>query len=145
VVEGTVPGMSGFCKLGIWEGSANENVWSEVQQHVEFRSYALSKLSDFGYFDHLLEDLGGTFHVVASFGAATTMKCLLRTQGTIHRRLAYLTRATPLANTPADGDTSAPAPAPAAETDENPDADDLTEMEAKSCNLVLRMTRAGAF
>ena len=93
VVEGTVPGMSGFGKFDIWEGSANENVWSEVDQFVEFRSYALSKLSDFGYFDHLLEDLGETFRVIAGFGAATTMKCLLRTQGTIRRRLTYLTRA----------------------------------------------------
>ena len=58
MVEGTVPGRDGFGKLYVWEGSAKENVWSEVDQYVEFRSYALSKLSDFGYFDHLLEDLG---------------------------------------------------------------------------------------
>ena len=47
VVEGTVTGMSGFGKLEIWEGSAHEHVWSEVDQYVDFRSYALSKLSDF--------------------------------------------------------------------------------------------------
>jgi hypothetical protein len=143
VVEGTVPGMSGFGKLEIWEGSANENVWSEVDQYVDFRSYAYAlskKLSDFGYFDHLLEDLQGTFRVVAGFGAASSTKCLLRTQGTIRRRLTYLTKATPSANTPDVGATPAPALAPAAEPDENPDADDLTEMKAKSCNLVLRMT-----
>ena len=145
VVEGTVPGMSGFGKIEIWEGSASENVWSEVDQYVEFRSYALSKLSDFGYFDHLLEDLNGAFRVIAGFGAATSMKCLLRAQGTLRRRLTFHTRATPSAVTPAEGDTPAPAPAPAAVTDENPDADDLTEMKAKSYNLVLRMVRPGAF
>ena len=78
VVEGTVPGMSGFGKLEIWEGSAHENVWSEVDQYVDFRSYALSKLSDFGYLDHLLDDLSGTLRIIAGFGAATSIKCVLR-------------------------------------------------------------------
>ena len=144
VVEGTVPGRDGFGKLYVWEGSAKENVWSEVDQYIEFRSYALSKLSDFGYFDHLSEDLGGTFRVIGGFGAATAMKCLLGTQGTIRRRLTYLTRATPSAHTPTEGGTPSLAPAPAADVDENPDADDMTEMKAKAYNLVLRLTRPGS-
>mgnify|MGYP007086394216 CR=1 FL=1 len=145
VVEGTVPGMSGFGKLEIWEGSAHENVWSEVDQYVDFRSYALSKLSDFGYLDHLLDDLSGTLRIIAGFGAATSIKCLLRTQGTLRRRLTYLTRTTPAAVTPADGDTPVAAPSPEIVTDENPDADDMTEMKAKAYNLVLRLTRPGSF
>jgi hypothetical protein len=52
-------------------------------------------------------------------------------QGTIRRRLAYLIRATPAANTPAAGDDT-PAPAPAGEQDKNPDADNMTEMKAKT-------------
>jgi hypothetical protein len=120
-------------------------VWSAVDQYIDFCSCALSKLSDFGYFDHLLEHLTGPFRVIATFGAAITIKCLLRTQGTLRRRLTYLTRATPAANTSDASGTPAPAPAlaPDGVQDENPDADDMTEMKTKAYILIIRMLRQG--
>ena len=68
---------------------------------------------------------------------------LLRTQGTLRRRLTYLTRATPAVNTPDASGTPAPALAPVGDLDENPDADYMTEMKAKAYNLVIRMLRPG--
>ena len=67
----------------------------------------------------------------------------LRLQDTLRRRLTYLTRATPAANTPDASGTPAPTPALDGVQDENPDVDDMTEMKAKAYNLVIRMLRPG--
>ena len=42
-----LPGVA-WSKLGIWEGSAAADVWLHPDDHLDFRKYALSGLSDLG-------------------------------------------------------------------------------------------------
>ena len=50
-----LPGVA-WSKLQVWEASALADVWSRSAEYLEFRTYALSCLSDLGFLDHLLSD-----------------------------------------------------------------------------------------
>ena len=50
-----VPGVKTWDNVQMWDNSALREVWNFVDEYLEFRKYALLKLSDAGYFDHLLK------------------------------------------------------------------------------------------
>ena len=78
VVMVTLPGVKGREGIMVWEMSASVSVWSMHDQYVAFRSYALTKLSDMGYFDHLLGAMSGSLRIIQGIGATTGIVCVLR-------------------------------------------------------------------
>ena len=77
VIVATLPGVKRWDGVMIWEMSASVSVWSMYDQYVAFRSYALTKLSDMGYFDYLLEAMSGSLRVIQGIGATTGIVCAL--------------------------------------------------------------------
>ena len=57
-----VPGVK-WGTLEIWENSASIEVWSLVAEYLSFRKYALDRLSDAGFLDHLIDDHGGALRL----------------------------------------------------------------------------------
>ena len=51
-----VPGLK-WDALQVWEGSALPGAWDDVDGYLDFRTYALDRLSDLGFLDVLLDDL----------------------------------------------------------------------------------------
>ena len=70
-----LPGVA-WSKLEVWEGSALADVWLRSAEYLEFRVYALSCLSDLGFFDRLLDDFNPTLRVLGGVGAATCLSVL---------------------------------------------------------------------
>ena len=73
-----LPGVA-WSKLELWEGSALADVWLRSAEYLEFRTYALSCLSDLGFLDHLINDFNPTLRVLGGVGAATGMLCAIAT------------------------------------------------------------------
>ena len=51
-----VPGLK-WDALEVWEASALPGAWDDVDGYLDFRTYALDRLSDLGFLDILLDDL----------------------------------------------------------------------------------------
>jgi hypothetical protein len=64
-----VPGVK-WGLLEVWEESASTEVWTLVTEYLSFRKYAFDRLSDAGYFDHLLTEVGG-LRIIEGIGGAT--------------------------------------------------------------------------
>ena len=75
-----VPGLK-WDALQVWEGSALPGAWDDVDGYLDFRTYALDRLSDLGFLDVLLDDLKTTsapvLRVIADCGDYTGMAVLL--------------------------------------------------------------------
>ena len=75
-----VPGLK-WDALQVWEGSALPGAWDDVDGYLDFRTYALDRLSDLGFLDVLLGDLATTsapaLRVIADCGDYTGMAVLL--------------------------------------------------------------------
>ena len=46
-------------KIKVWDSSASKNVWSHPNEYFDWRMYTLDRLSDMGFLDHLIDDMGG--------------------------------------------------------------------------------------
>ena len=64
-----VPGVK-WGLLEVWEDSAKTTVRNLVTEYFSFRKYAFDRLSDAGYFDHLLTEVGG-LRIIEGTGGAT--------------------------------------------------------------------------
>ena len=51
-----VPGLK-WGALEVWEASALPGAWDDADGHLDFRTYALDRLSDLGFLGILLDDL----------------------------------------------------------------------------------------
>jgi hypothetical protein len=80
MVESVAPGIKAWDSLQMWENSALRNVWTLTTKYLSFRSYALGKMSDVGWFDHLLGDLSSsaTLRQLCHVGLATGVVVVLR-------------------------------------------------------------------
>ena len=75
-----VPGLK-WDALEVWEASALPGAWDDVDGYLDFRTYALDRLSDLGFLDILLDDLrtsaAPVLRVIADCGDYTGMTVLL--------------------------------------------------------------------
>ena len=75
-----VPGLK-WDALEVWEASALPGAWDDVDGYLDFRTYALDRLSDLGFLDILLDDLRAStapvLRVIADCGDYTGMAVLL--------------------------------------------------------------------
>ena len=75
-----VPGLK-WDALEVWEASALPGAWDDVDGYLDFRTYALDRLSDLGFLDILLDDLRASaapvLRVIADCGDYTGMTVLL--------------------------------------------------------------------
>ena len=82
---GPTPGLK-LSGLNVWENSGLPGVFAQVfaNEYLFFRSYALTILSDAGYFDHLLVNLPSTLslRIIDTIGAATGIVCAINVLST---------------------------------------------------------------
>lgn len=122
-----VPGVK-WGALEVWENSASIEVWSLVAEYLSFRKYALDRLSDAGFLDHLIDDYGDPLRLIEGIGGVTGIVVAVRT---IARRV----RQSADRQIAQDGDES--------KDDEDDSSWDLPGIRTTSFAMVQQMLREG--
>lgn len=133
LASGLVPGIKNWDSIKVWQNSSLRNVWELVEEYIDFRSYAFTKLSDMGYLDHLLDELGNTkVQNLFGYGAKTgiVVSLVADAAGNVRRRLTRQSNSQEEASDETDSEVVK-------------DGLSMKEILDRAKSLILRMLRSG--